>query len=271
VSATGIHSGHVVIVTGASAGIGRGVATTFAKAGASVLVHGFTAAHVAETVEAITAIGGSAFGVCGDVAEEETHQRIASTAMSEFGRIDHLVASAGIQTYGDSLTTPVEEFDRIYAVNVRGVFLAVQASIEEIRTNHGTVSIISSVQGVATQRNVVGYTTTKGALNAMARAMAVDEAEYGVRVNVLLPGSIDTPMLRTSARQWSDGSDRGAQKVVEDWGLSHPLGRVGMPEEVGEVCSFLASTAASFVTGAEIRVDGGLLAQIGAALPSKSD
>jgi NAD(P)-dependent dehydrogenase (short-subunit alcohol dehydrogenase family) len=268
---TGIHSDHVVVVTGASTGIGRGVAMTFAKAGASVLVHGLTPELVAETVEAITAMGGSALGVHGDVSEEETHQRIIAAAMGEFGRIDHLVASAGIQTYGDSLITSVEEFDRIYAVNVRGVFLAVQASIPEIRKNHGTVCIISSVQGVATQRNVVGYTTTKGALNAMSRAMAVDEAEHAVRVNVVLPGSIDTPMLRASAHQWSDGTDVGAQKVVEDWGRSHPLGRVGMPEEVGEVCSFLASTSASFVTGAEIRVDGGLLAQIGAALPSKLD
>jgi len=270
-SATGRHSGHVVVVTGASAGIGQGVATTFAQNGASVVVHGLTAAHVSGTVEAIRAVGGSAVGVHGDVADASTHDAIVETAMTEFGRIDHLVASAGIQTYGDALTTSAEDFDRVYAVNVRGVFLAVHASISQIRKNKGTVSIISSVQGVATQRNVVGYTMTKGALNAMARAFAVDEAEYGVRVNVILPGSIDTPMLRASARQWSDGTEAGAEKVVQDWGHSHPLGRVGQPEEVGEVCSFLASGLASFVTGAEIRVDGGLLAQIGAALPASPE
>ena len=124
-------------------------------------------------------------------------------------------------------------------------------------------------KGVATQNNVVGYTMTKGALNAMARALAVDEAAYGVRVNALLPGSIDTPMLRASAHQWSDGTAEGSNKVIADWGLMHPLGRVGQPREVGSVCSFLASDEASFVTGAEIRVDGGLLSRIAAVLPSK--
>jgi len=269
--AEGRHAGHVVVVTGSSSGIGKGVAFTFAKNGASVVVHGLTEGPVTDTVVDIRAIGGLAVGVHGDVAEASTHDDIVDAAMREFGRIDHLVASAGIQTYGDSLTTSAKDFDRVFAVNVRGVFLAVQASIPQIRKNKGTVSIISSVQGVATQKNVVGYSMSKGALNAMARAFAVDEAEHGVRVNVILPGSIDTPMLRTSARQWSDGTDAGEANVIRDWGLSSPLRRVGKPEEVGEMCSFLASGLASFVTGAEIRVDGGLLAQLGEDLPASPD
>ena len=264
------HKGKVVIVTGGSAGIGRGAAEVFAAEGAAVVVHGLTQQNVDEAVQAITASGGLAIGVAGDVALEATHRAVVDAAMNRFGRIDHLVTSAGIQTYGDAAETTPEDFDRVFAVNVRGVFLAVHCAIAEIRKNRGTITLISSVQGVATQNKVVGYTSTKGALNAMTRALAVDEAEHGVRVNAILPGSIDTPMLRTSATEWSDGTDAGQEAVIAEWGRMHPLGRVGRPSEVGAVCSFLASDAASFVTGAELRVDGGLLSRIAAALPEKS-
>lgn len=264
------HEGAVVIVTGASAGIGRGAAERFAAEGASVVVHGLARDEVDPVVRSIEETGGVAVGVAGDVADEDTHTRITDAALSRFGRIDHLVTSAGIQTYGDAETTTPESFDRVFAVNVRGVFLAVHAAIPAIRRSAGTVTVISSTQAVATQNNVLGYTSTKGALNAMTRALAVDEAPHGVRVNAILPGSVDTPMLRTSARQWSDGTDAGERAVVYEWGRVHPLGRVARPDEVAAVCSFLASSDASFVTGAEIRVDGGLLARIAASLPDQN-
>ncbi|MFF2494006.1 SDR family NAD(P)-dependent oxidoreductase [Agromyces sp. NPDC058064] len=261
------HEGRVVVVTGGSAGIGRAVAEAFSAEGASVVVHGLAQGGVDDTVQRITAKGGSAVGIAGDVAVESTHRAVVEVALSRFGRIDHLVTSAGIQTYGDAATTTPESFDRVFAVNVRGVFLAVHHAIEQIRRNRGTITVISSTQGVATQGDVVGYTSTKGALNAMTRALAVDEAAHGVRVNAILPGSIDTPMLRTAAREWSDGSDAGEAGVIAEWGRAHPLGRVGRPAEVGTVCAFLASDEAGFVTGAEIRVDGGLLARLAASLP----
>ncbi|TAM70754.1 MAG: SDR family oxidoreductase [Microbacteriaceae bacterium] len=263
------HEGKVVVITGGSAGIGRGAAEVFATEGANVVIHGLTPSAVDRTVDEIRATGGAACGVTGDVSDEQTHHRILAAALDNFGRIDHLVTSAGIQTYGDAVTTTPAGFDRVFAVNVRGVFLAIHAMIEPIRANTGTITIISSVQAIATQNNVVGYTSTKGALNAMTRALAVDEAAYGVRVNAILPGSIDTPMLRTSAREWSDGTDAGMQNVIAEWGRMHALGRVGSATEVGAVCSFLASSDATFVTGAEIRVDGGLLARTPAALPEK--
>jgi NAD(P)-dependent dehydrogenase (short-subunit alcohol dehydrogenase family) len=264
------HEGSVVIVTGGSAGIGRGAAEVFAAEGARVVVQGLIESGVTEAVEAITAAGGTAIGTFGDVAEESTHDRAVEIALREFGRVDHLVTSAGIQTYGDAATTTAEALDRVYAVNVRGVFLAVHAAIAHIRESRGTITLISSVQGIATQRNVVGYTMTKGALNAMSRALAVDEAECGVRVNAILPGSVDTPMLRASAAEWSDGTPEGIENTIATWGTAHALGRVARPDELGAVCSFLASSEASFITGAEIRVDGGMLARIAAALPEKA-
>lgn len=263
------HAGKVVVVTGGSAGIGRGAVEAFAEQGASVVVHGLDEAGVTRTVAEVKGAGGVAVGVWGDVVSEDTHAEVVETALREYGRIDHVVTSAGIQTYGDALTTTPEDFDKVYRVNVRGVFLAVHAAIEEIRRTSGTITVISSVQGVANQNNVVGYAMTKGALNAMCRALAVDEAPHGVRVNAVLPGSVDTPMLRTAAGQWSDGTPEGIDALVAEWGLVHPLGRVAQPREVGNVCAFLASDEASFVTGAEIRVDGGLLARSANAIPTK--
>lgn len=267
-TSTSRHVGKVVIVTGGSEGIGRGVAKSFAEDGASVVVHGLDQESVDGAVKEIRGLGANVAGFAGDVAEEKTHRELVAQALHVFGRVDHLVTSAGIQTYGDALTTTPAEFDRVMTINVRGVFLSIHAAISEIRKNVGTVSLISSVQGIATQENVVGYTTSKGALNAMARALSVDEAKYGVRVNAVLPGSIDTPMLRNSATEWSDGSPDGIDQVLADWGRVHALGRIGQPSEVGALCSFLASGEASFITGAEIRADGGLLARIAASLPA---
>lgn len=264
------HAGKVAVITGGSEGIGRGVARQFAKDGASVVIHGLTQESVDDAVNEVLALGAAATGFAGDVANEATHEGLAAHALETFGRIDHLVTSAGIQAYGDAATTTAAEFDRVMAINVRGVFLSIHAMVEHIRRQRGTISLISSVQGLATQNNVLAYTTSKGALNAMTRALAVDEATHGVRVNAVLPGSVDTPMLRRSAAEWSDGTPGGVEAVLADWGRGHALGRIGQPDEMGALCSFLASDEASFITGAEIRADGGLLARIAASLPEKN-
>jgi NAD(P)-dependent dehydrogenase (short-subunit alcohol dehydrogenase family) len=264
-----VHEGKVVLVTGGSQGIGRGVAEVFARRGAAVVVHGLTQDFVEETVEIVRSAGGTALGTWGPIDQEQTSEEAVSAALGAFGRLDHLVTAAGIQRYGDAVSTPLETWDEVFGVNVRGVFLAARSALPHIRKARGTVTVISSVQATATQQQVVAYTASKGALNALTRAMAVDEADHGVRVNSIAPGSVDTPMLRRSAAEWSDGTPEGVEAVIANWGLMHSLGRVAQPREIGEAASFLASDAASFVTGAELRVDGGLLARIAAALPSK--
>jgi NAD(P)-dependent dehydrogenase (short-subunit alcohol dehydrogenase family) len=123
------------------------------------------------------------------------------------------------------------------------------------------VLVVSSVQAIASQTGVAAYTASKGAINALTRAMALDHAEENIRVNAVCPGSVDTPMLR-----WAADLFKG-ENTVEDWGRMHPLGRVARPEEVAEVICFLAGPKASFVTGAEYMVDGGLLAALGVRLP----
>jgi NAD(P)-dependent dehydrogenase (short-subunit alcohol dehydrogenase family) len=264
------HEGKVVLVTGGSQGIGQGISLEFARAGAAVVVHGLTRDYAETTVGQIRETGGRAAAVSGPIDDPETSRAAVETALREFGRLDHLVTSAGIQRYGDIVSTTPDCWDEVFDVNVKGAYLAAHAAVPHIRkSGNGSVTVISSVQATANQNQVAAYAASKGALNALCRAMAVDEAAYGVRVNAVCPGSVDTPMLRSAATDFSDGTEGGIEAVLDLWGTAHPLGRVAKPSEIGQVVVFLASDRASFVTGAEIRVDGGLLCRIAAPLPDQ--
>jgi len=264
----GEQSGRVALVTGGSSGIGRGAANELARQGASVVVHGLTIDEANLVVQEIRIAGGTAIAAAGPIDDPETTQSAVALALSEYGQLDVLVTSAGIQRYGTALDTPIEVWDEVFNVNVKGVFLACKAALPEIRKSQaGAIAIIASVQASATQANVAAYTSSKGALLSLARAMAVDEGPYGVRVNSISPGTIDTPMLRNTARILSDGSPAGMQALVDDWGSAHALGRTGTIQELGSVISFVTSPRATFMTGDDIRVDGGLLARLAAATP----
>jgi NAD(P)-dependent dehydrogenase (short-subunit alcohol dehydrogenase family) len=255
------------LVTGASSGIGRAVAVLLAAEGAAVGVNSVDRDGAQAVVDEIHDTGGRAVAVIADVTDAAAIEAAVSSLVDRFGRLDTLVTSAGIQRYGTVTSTDEATWDEVFDVNVKGVFLATRAAMPHLRaSDSGAVVVISSVQALTTQTNVVAYTASKGALNAFTRAVAVDEAASGVRVNAILPGSVDTPMLRASAALFSSGSTT-TEDTVRAWGDAHPLGRVGTPEEIAAVASFLAGPAASFVTGEEIRVDGGLLAVIAAALP----
>lgn len=267
----GEHEGRVALVTGGSQGIGQGVARELSRQGSAVVVHGLTADLAEATVAELEADGGRAVASSGPIDDPETSRTAVALAIERFGRLDTLVTSAGIQRYGDVVSTSEETWDEVFDVNVKGVYLAARAALPYLRQSPaGSVAIISSVQGVATQPQVAAYTASKGALNALARAMAVDEGAYGVRVNAILPGSVDTPMLRHSAALFSGGNREGIERILSDWGRSHVLGRIGQPSELGAAVSFITSPRAGFITGAELRVDGGLLAQIAAALPEQA-
>jgi NAD(P)-dependent dehydrogenase (short-subunit alcohol dehydrogenase family) len=262
------HDGSVALVTGGSSGIGRAVAELLAAGGARVAVNSADAAEAAAVASAITASGGTAMPAVADVADGEAIMSAVRTAADAYGALDTLVTCAGIQEYGTVADTDEATWDQVFAVNVKGVFLAARAAFPYLRrSTRGSVVVVSSVQANATQAGVAAYAASKGALNALVRSMAVDEARYGVRVNAVCPGSVDTPMLRWSARRFSDGSDEGAQQAIDNWGRSHPLGRVAQPPEIAEVVGFLASPRASFVTGEDVRVDGGLLATLAVTIP----
>lgn len=264
-----VHAGSVALVTGGSSGIGRAVAELLAVEGASVAVSSVDAGGACAVADAMTGQGLAAMSVAADVCDQRSITRAVKATVDTFGSLDTLVTCAGIQSYGTVTDTDEEAWDEVFAVNVKGVFFAAKAALPHVRqSSRGAIVIVSSVQALATQAGVAAYAASKGALNALTRSMAIDEAIHRVRVNAVCPGSVDTPMLRRSATLFSDGTTAGAQRTVNAWGRSHPLGRVAQPAEVAEVVSFLASPRASFVTGEDIRVDGGLLAGLAVSLPA---
>ncbi|MFC5863312.1 SDR family NAD(P)-dependent oxidoreductase [Acidicapsa dinghuensis] len=205
---------------------------------------------------------GSAQYIHCDVREAEQVAEAVRRAATDVP-LDWLVYSAGIQHYGSVVSTSIEEYDMVQATNARGAFLACRAAIPEMR-NGGAIVLVSSVQALACQEGVAAYAASKGTLEALTRAMAVDHAKDNIRVNAVLPGTVDTPMVRSSAERF--GGTNGLEQTLQQWGENHPLGRVAHADEIANLIAFLLSEKASFITGASYRADGGLLAQLAVRL-----
>jgi NAD(P)-dependent dehydrogenase (short-subunit alcohol dehydrogenase family) len=257
--------GVTAVVAGGGSGIGQAIVARFAEHGATVEFVDINGSAVAETERELRARGLDVTGHVADVSDPGQVAAFAQKVSARHATVGALVNSAGIQRYGTVETTSPETWDEVFAVNVRSMFLLAKHVLPLMRRNGGGAIVnVSSGQAVASQRNVVAYTASKGAISAMTRAMAVDHAAEGIRVNTIVPGSVDTPMLRASARAIApDDPDR----VISEWGSEHPIGRVGQPAEIADACVFLASPLASYVTGAELRVDGGLLAGVALRAP----
>jgi NAD(P)-dependent dehydrogenase (short-subunit alcohol dehydrogenase family) len=252
--------GRSVLVTGGSSGIGLAAARLFASRGARVACADVTGPPA-------DAAGAGIRFVHADVTDEEAVAAAVEFTVREHGRLDALVTAAGIQRYGSAADSSAGTWDEVMAVNVRGAFFAVKHALPALRASGaGSVVLVSSVQAFVTQTQVAAYTASKGALNALARSVAIDEAPHGVRANAVCPGSVDTPMLRSAAADFT-GSPQEADDLVAAWGRGHPLGRVARPEEVAEAIAFLAGDRASFITGIALPVDGGLLSQVAVVLP----
>ncbi len=189
--------------------------------------------------------------------------RYAVHSATETAPLDWLVYSTGIQHYGSVVDTPVEEYDLVQSINARGAFLACHEAIPRMRKGSAIV-LVSSVQALACQEGVAAYAASKGTLESLTRAIAVDHAKDNIRVNAVLPGTVDTPMVRSSAERF--GGTDGLEQTLQQWGENHPLGRVAHADEIARLIAFLLSDKASFITGASYRADGGLLAQLAVRL-----
>lgn len=249
--------GKIAVVTGAGAGIGRASAVLLASLGASVAVVDIDRTSAREAVEEILARGGKSVPVIANVATAEGAQQVAEAVSKNLGGLDILHNNAGIQTYGTVESTPEALWDKTLDVNLKSYFLVSQACIPLMRQRGGGAIInTSSVQALASQASVAAYSASKAAIPGLTRSMAVDLAP-SIRVNCVLPGSVDTPMLHAAIDDAPDPAT--TWKEVE---RMHLLGRVAQPEEIASVVAFLASSGASFMTGAAVVVDGGLLARL---------
>jgi NAD(P)-dependent dehydrogenase (short-subunit alcohol dehydrogenase family) len=259
-------SGKVAIVAGGALGIGLAAARRLARDDASVVICSDREDQVGETVEDLRGEDLEVRGIRADVTSSTDMMDLVAFAVETYGGVDILVNSAGVQRYGTVVETEEDVWDEVLSVNLKGMYLACKHAIPEMRRRGGGAIVnVSSVQAFASQKGVAAYTASKGGVNALTRAMALDHAEEGIRVNAVCPASVDTPMLRWSANLFK--GDKTADEMVEGWGRMHPIGRVARPEEVAEVIAFLAGPKASFVTGGEYKVDGGMLAALGVSLP----
>ena len=259
-------SGKVAIVAGGALGIGRATARKLATGGASVVICSDREDQVERTVEELRGEDLEVRGTRADVTSAADMRSLVDFAVDLYGGVDVLVNSAGIQRYGTVVETEEEVWDEVLDVNLKGIYLASRHAIPQMtKRGGGAIVNVSSVQAFASQRGVAAYTASKGAINALTRAMALDHAQENIRVNAVCPASVDTPMLRWSANLFK--GDKSVEETLKDWGRMHPLGRVARAEEVAEVIAFLASPRSSFVTGGDYKVDGGMLAALGVRLP----
>ncbi len=240
-------TGRVAIVTGASRGIGRAVALTLAQAGAAV-VAGARGEHAAVVAAEIAGAGGRAIAVPLDVTDTAAVEAMVAQAQAAFGRIDVLVNNAGITRDQLLLRLKREDWDAVLATNLTGAFTCTQAVLKPmVKQRYGRIVTVSSVVGQSGNAGQTNYAASKAGLIGFSKALALEVASRNITVNVVAPGLIDTDMTRaiTDAAQ-------------QDWSEKIPLGRLGTPDDIAAAVCFLASDAASYITGHVLAVNGGM-------------
>jgi gluconate 5-dehydrogenase len=245
--------GKVAIVTGSSRGIGGSIAEGFAAAGAAIAVNGRDAEAARSAANAIAATGAKSLAVAADVSDATDVERLIQTTVTTFGRLDILVNNAGISPYYKPAETMTEtEWDDIMRVNLKGVFLCSQAASRVmIPQKSGCIINMSSIGSKVALPHLVAYCSAKGAINQLTRVLAAEWASYKIRVNAIAPGYIHTDLTKGL---------RENPKRVEPILRRIPLGHLGMPANIVGAAIYLASDAASYVTGTILDVDGGWLA-----------
>lgn len=247
----------VAIITGGGHGIGEGIALVFAREGAKVLVvthHEDTCKAVADK---INANGGKAAYFKADVSKAEDVKAMVDYAVKTFGRIDCAVNNAGIQ--GDTFNVadmPIENLEKVFALNVRGVFLCCQEEIKAMRkTGGGAILNMSSISGLHGDPGISQYNITKHGILGLTRSAALEEIKNGIRINAICPGPTETPLVQ----KFREADPAAFAEILKKSAI--PIDRLAQPEEIGNVAAFLCSDLASYVCGASIVVDGGIMAK----------
>ncbi len=240
--------GRVAIVTGAGQGIGYGVATCMARAGAQVVVIDAVQERIARTVADIEALGVQALGVQANVTQAGDVDRLVQETLNRFGKIDILVNNAGVVVVKPIAEQTEADWDKVLGVNLKGVFLCCHRVVQEmLKQKRGAIVNIASIAAFHYTVPHVPYAASKAGVVALTRDLAYEVARFGVRVNAIAPGPIETPMMGTAL----------TPQQKEAYARNIPLGRLGQPQDIGEAAVFLVSDAASYITGATLPVSGG--------------
>lgn len=256
VNGTGRLHGKSAVVTGAAFGIGRATAEAFAREGARLIATDVQGQPLLALAEELRRGGTEVDTVVGDVSVEADARRMIGAAVDRFGRLDVVVANAGIIPLGDATEMTATDWDSVMAIDGRGMFLTCKFAIEAmVSTGGGAIVCLSSISGLAGQKRQAAYGPAKFVATGLTKHLAVEWADRGIRVNAVAPGTIRTERVM----QLPD--EPGGAEYLAEIERMHPMGRLGEPAEVASVIVFLASDDASFVTGAVVPVDGGYLAQ----------
>lgn len=240
------------LITGGGQGIGRALAIKFAEDGYAVSLCDVDKDAGLEVVKHIRSFGGTAMFLRADVAFEEDVLRWVRLSAEEFGRIDALINNAGISRNAPFLELSVEDFDRVLGVNLRGTFLSSREAAKiMIRTGGGSIVNLSSTRALMSEPGTEAYSASKGGILALTHAMAVSLGPLGIRVNAVSPGWIETG-------DWQLSSRATVPRHSESDRLQHPVGRVGVPYDIADLCLYLCSSQAGFITGQNLVVDGGM-------------
>jgi NAD(P)-dependent dehydrogenase (short-subunit alcohol dehydrogenase family) len=258
--------GRIAIVTGASSGIGRAIAEVSAAEGATV-VAASPAYHSSEpVVQGIIERGGTARFVACDISSETDVDHLFDEVVDQYGSVDVLVNNAGVNFAKPFEQTEVADWDRVVNTDLRGTFLCTRRAIRSmLRTGGGSIVNISSTHSVASLPGAAPYDAAKWGMIGLTKSLAVEFASRGIRVNAVSPGLIDTQI-------WKDVQDAAPdlEECLSYWRAQIPSGRVGAPEEIARVVVFLASDESSYMTGANVIVDGGMTSQLISAAPYES-
>ncbi len=251
----------VALITGAGSGIGRAIALLYAQQGAQVIVADIREKGAAGVVAEIAAQQGTAYALALDVSQEEqVRERFAQVAR-EHGRLDILVNNAGVSQVGNILETSAEDWDRLMAVNSRGVFLCAREAVRQMvaqQPRGGVLVNIASVAGMIAVERRFPYSASKGAVLSMTRSVAMDFVGQGIRANAICPGTVQTPFVEGYlARNFAGHEDDVRQQLH----ARQPIGRMGRPDEIANAALYLASDEAAFVTGSALVIDGGWTAK----------